>query len=174
MVTISGRFGVALLGVVLSLVILFGFGVWIIYSENSRLNFSARALATSFDLHEVEYTNISESLLSYYSEIFQSRDVDIEHENFTIVMLTYKREITLPRVLLHYCKTSRVQKIVVIWNDVDKDIPKHILELSGFCDVPLVIIKETENKITNRFKPRKEILTDCKLFCGFIILLAKC
>lgn len=173
MVTISKRFGIALLGMVFSLIILIVFGVWTIYSENTGL-FRALSSSTGHQVHsmnykyEVEYSppnpNISQRLHGYYSEIFQSRDVDVEHENFTLVMLTYKRETTLPKVLLHYCKTSRLERIVIIWNDIEKDIPKHILELSSSCSVPLVFIKETENKITNRFKPRKEIQTDCELY----------
>lgn len=100
------------------------------------------------------------SLEKYYREIFLD-DVSLDHENFTMVMLTYKRESILPKLLLHYCPTPRLAKIVVIWNDVERKIPEEILNLSNSCCVPLLFVRETENKITNRFKPRPEIQTDC-------------
>ena len=101
------------------------------------------------------------SLERYHRNIF-SGAVDLEHENFTIVMLTYRRVSILAKLLLHYCPTPRLAKIVVIWNDVEREIPEDILNLTSSCRVPLLFLRETENKITNRFKPRPEIQTDCK------------
>ena len=101
------------------------------------------------------------SLERYHSNIFTGA-VDLEHENFTIVMLTYRRVSVLPKLLLHYCPTPRLAKIVVIWNDVEREIPEGVLNLTSSCRVPLLFLRETENKITNRFKPRPEIQTDCK------------
>jgi len=95
----------------------------------------------------------------YKSAIFDRMD---EEDRFTIVMLKYKRIKTLPPLLLNYCKTNYLSKIVVIWNDVDVEISQDILQVNNGCAVPIVFIKETENKLTNRFKPRNEIKTDCE------------
>jgi len=96
----------------------------------------------------------------YEEEIFHSRD---ENETrFTIVMQTYKRVKTLPNLLLHYCKTKYLSKIIVIWNDVGTKIPESILTANHRCAVPIVFIEETVNKMTNRYKPRPEIETDCE------------
>ena len=98
----------------------------------------------------------------YFSKIFRFKTKDDEREKFTIIMMTYKREKVLPDLLLHYCKIKNLHKILVIWNDVDAPIPSNILKVANECQVTLQFIKETENKVTNRFKPRPEIETDCK------------
>ena len=100
-------------------------------------------------------------LTLYFSKIFHSKPID-EREKFTIIIMTYKREKILPDLLLHYCKTKYLHKIVVIWNDVGTQIPGSILNVANECQVILQFIKETENKVTNRFKPRPEIETECK------------
>ena len=99
---------------------------------------------------------------SYFSKIFHYKPKDDEREEFTIIMMTYKREKVLPDLLLHYCKIKNLHKILVIWNDVGTQIPGNILKVANECQVTLQFIKETENKVTNRFKPRPEIETDCK------------
>ena len=98
----------------------------------------------------------------YFSKIFRYKPKDDEREEFTIIMMTYKREKVLPDLLLHYCKIKNLHKILVIWNDVGTQIPGNILKVANECQVTLQFIKETENKVTNRFKPRPEIETDCK------------
>ncbi len=76
--------------------------------------------------------------------------------------MTYKRLALLPRVVTHYCQTPLLDKIILIWNNVEAPIPSRVLSLNQSCAVPLLFIKETENKMTNRFKPRPEIRTECK------------
>ena len=105
---------------------------------------------------------IPEHLLKYVQEVFQPK-VDVDLEEFTMIMLTYKRVKMLSRLILHYCNAKKLQKIIVVWNDVDSEIPHHILELNKSCQARLEFVRERENKLTNRFKPRPEIETDCKL-----------
>lgn len=100
-------------------------------------------------------------LARYASKIFH-QDSEYEREGFTMIMLTYKRVKVLPKLLLHYCKAKRLHKILVIWNDVGSQIPQEILDLANKCEVTLQFIHEKENKLTNRFKPRPEIETECK------------
>lgn len=81
----------------------------------------------------------------------------------TMVMLTYNREKILKFLLNHYCKVRSLHKIIVIWNNVNKSIPDDILEVKEKrCFPDLLFIREKENKLTNRFKPRPEIETNCK------------
>ena len=124
-------------------------------------NASTSTTTTETSMVDVKVSqNGSPGSLSYYkSEIFDRRD---DTDKFTIVMLTYKRVKTLPPLLLHYCTTKYLSKIIVIWNDVGAEIPQNILQVNNQCAVPVVFIKETENKLTNRFKPREEIKTDCE------------
>ena len=107
-----------------------------------------------------EGANLLKPYLAHYkSAIFDRMD---ETNKFTIVMLTYKRVKTLPSLLLNYCQTKYLSKIIVIWNDVGAKIPQSILQVNDQCAVPVVFIEETKNKLTNRFKPRTEIETDCE------------
>ena len=104
---------------------------------------------------------IPDLLQKYTSEIFHP-GIDLEKEKCTMVMLTYKRINTLPDVLKHQCKVTFLEKILVIWNDVSTPVPKRLLDLSKSCETKLQFIREKENRLNNRFKPRPEIETDCK------------
>ena len=109
---------------------------------------------------------IPEHLQKYVLKIFQPK-VDVAVEEFTMIMLTYKRVKMLSKLISHYCSAKRLQKILVIWNDVDSVIPHHILELNNSCQTRLEFVQEKENKLTNRFKPRPQIETDCKLLVEY-------
>ena len=104
---------------------------------------------------------VKEQLVGYMSKIFNQESAH-EKEGFTMIMLTYKRVKVLPKLLLHYCKAKSLRKILVIWNDIESQIPQDILALAKQCQVTLKFIQEKENKLTNRFKPRPEIETECK------------
>lgn len=106
--------------------------------------------------------------LLYYSSQIESVDSNFSRhseakENCTVVLLTYKRTSSLQKVLNHYCKIPIVQRIVVVWNDVTEDIPSPIRAWTSRCMANLIFVKSRKNKLTNRYKPRKEIETDCKL-----------
>lgn len=101
-------------------------------------------------------------LKKYVLEIFQPK-ADINNEEFTMIMLTYRRTKMLSQLIKHYCAVKKLHKILVIWNDVDSAIPQSITNLTQLCQTRLEFIREKENKLTNRFKPRSEIMTDCKL-----------
>jgi len=101
--------------------------------------------------------------LWYYKSILNSRNVSLKEEKCVLVMLTYKRIQTLPRILKHYCRVSILSEIVLIWNDINEAIPTNISVLTQACNIQLTIIKSTENRLTNRFIPRPELLSDCKL-----------
>ena len=112
----------------------------------------------------------SDVLQKYYSEIFRI-GIDLKSEKCTMIMLTYKRIKTLPDVLTHYCKVQFLEKILVIWNDVDTPVPQNLLELSKSCETKLQFIRERENRLSNRFKPRPEIETECKWRVNLLLLL---
>jgi hypothetical protein len=126
---------------------------------------TAELMQTSSVSHMHEIPN---HIQKYVQEIFRPK-VDIELEGFTMILLTYKRVKMLSRLLSHYCQVKKLKKILVIWNDVDSAIPHHILELNNSCQTRLEFVQEKENKLTNRFKPRQQIETDCKfLVCNLI------
>lgn len=106
---------------------------------------------------------VNEQFVGYISKVFNQESA-YEKEGFTMIMLTYKRVKVLSKLLLHYCKARSLRKILVIWNDVGSQIPQEILALVKQCEITLEFIQEKENKLTNRFKPRPEIETECE-FC---------
>ena len=102
----------------------------------------------------------------YARQVFASVSVEGAgslNSKCTMVMLTYNREKILKFLLSHYCKVRSLHKIIVIWNNVNKSIPDDILDIKEKkCFPDLLFIQEKENKLTNRFKPRPEIETNCK------------
>ena len=80
----------------------------------------------------------------------------------TMIMLTYRRLKSLPRVLNNYCNIAMLDKLLVIWNDIENPVPQSILDLSKQCTVNITFIESEENKMSNRFLPREEIETDCE------------
>jgi hypothetical protein len=99
--------------------------------------------------------------LQYYSsKIFKEGARD----GCTMVMLTYKREGLLPRILRHYCKVSSLQRILVVWNDIDTPVPQALINSSRACKVDIKFVVSKENRLTNRYLSRPEIETECKFF----------
>ena len=104
-------------------------------------------------------------LAKYFYQIFSSvnNSYDLETEQFTIVILTFKRVTLLWTLIPHYCSTGKyLDKVIIIWNDVETIIPQDLLDFK--CEVPLVYIHSKENKLTNRFIPYPEIKTDGEMW----------
>ena len=104
------------------------------------------------------------SRISYFkSSICQPRELE---SKCTVLMPTYRRVKMLPQVLDNYCNMSdSVQKIIVVWNDIEHPIPPLMSKLVEKCRVELTFIPMKENKLSNRFLPgnySKEIETECK------------
>ncbi|XP_011405217.2 PREDICTED: exostosin-like 2 [Amphimedon queenslandica] len=98
------------------------------------------------------------TLWRYYQQILIPPTTDVTNERLTILMPTYKRADILPSVIKHYCSMGdSVEKILVIWNDVETPIPPSLHSLR--CDIDVLFIVSKENKLTNRFMPRDEIET---------------
>ena len=98
----------------------------------------------------------------YASRIFHSPP-HLKQENFTIVMMTYRRYRALKMLLNHYCKVPSLDRIVVVWNDVETAISQEQLLENIDCPVSILLSISKENKLTNRYFPREEIRSDCKL-----------
>lgn len=100
----------------------------------------------------------------YFKKLFIAKPSESSVEQFTIVMMTYKRSSIVRRLIPHYCETGHyLNKFILIWNDVGGVIPKDILHHE--CDVPFEIKLPSENKLTNRFYPYSDLETDGKNAC---------
>ena len=163
LVSRTRHFIVILLLVILSL----GATLWMI----TTLSMDSRHLncgENRRDAHPSEATLSREEQiaqrLKYYSSMIFKADSKSLKENCTLVMLTYKRNNILPKILMHYCRVPQLQRIVVVWNDIDTPIPPNITNITATCDADLKLIVAKKNKLTNRYIPREEVNTDCK-FC---------
>ena len=109
-------------------------------------------------------------LQKYFKKIFTTSLTDIYSEQFTILIMTYKRTSILQHTIPHYCSTgAALQKIIIVWNNVGSDIPTVLTDIK--CAAKLVFIKSKQNKLTNRFIPYNEIQTEGTYFliyCYFI------
>ena len=102
--------------------------------------------------------SLPQFLQNFAYRVFFPRNVNRETEKYTLVIQTYKRVKVLVKLLNHYCGLQRVEKILVLWNDVGTSVPAILRDMR--CAMPLVIIEEKQNRMTNRFKPRPEITTE--------------
>ena len=109
---------------------------------------------------------LSSKSQKYISDIFHNKSDagGRDRTKCTLIMQTYRRVANLPRLLTHYCKLNFVDKLLVIYFDVDTPLPDHVLELKDKCATELIFIHEEEDLLCNRFKPRPEIIdTKCEL-----------
>ncbi len=98
----------------------------------------------------------------YFKKLFTEHS-DINKEQFTIVIMTFKRVTLLRKVIPHYCKTGQyLNKIIIIWNDVGEKVPEDITNHE--CAAQLVIKLPTKNLLTNKFFPYSDIETDGMMF----------
>ncbi len=82
------------------------------------------------------------------------------YDKFTMVTPTYKRTENLPRLFDHYCTMADIiHKIIILWNNVGKDVPVEIVREADECLVPVIIKIMPRNNLTSRFIPYKEIET---------------
>lgn len=120
---------------------------------------------------------IRDKLEEYEKRIYH---VNSSREQCTMVIQTYKRPEILPRVIRHYCTMIIFHKLVVVWNDVNTSIPRAFSDLNKKCVAHVQFVVPKENLLTNRFVPRKEIETDCKLCwvrkvaCTLVLILHSC
>lgn len=85
--------------------------------------------------------------------------VPASNENFTIIMQTFERLDLLSMIIPSYCNMSRVDRILIVWNNVNMSIPPELNEMP--CDrAELIFIPMKTNRVRNRFQPFSEIRTE--------------
>ncbi|XP_028404961.1 exostosin-like 3 isoform X2 [Dendronephthya gigantea] len=85
---------------------------------------------------------------------------DYPFEQFTIVMLTYKRESVLIEALGRLEGLQYLSKVVVVWNSPGDPSPDLKWPNIG---VPIKVLRPKMNSLNNRFLPFDEIETDAVL-----------
>ena len=82
-------------------------------------------------------------------------------DGFTAVILTYDRLESLFQVIQSIADTPSLSKILVIWNNQDKNPPP--ISEWPLISKPLEIRQTKANLLTNRFYPFDEITTEAVL-----------
>ncbi|CAB4035359.1 exostosin-3 [Paramuricea clavata] len=85
---------------------------------------------------------------------------DYPFEQFTIVMLTYERELVLIEALGRLAGLQYMNKVVVVWNSPGDPSPDLRWPNIG---VPIKVLRPEKNSLNNRFLPLDEIETDAVL-----------
>ncbi|XP_076454154.1 exostosin-like 3 isoform X2 [Babylonia areolata] len=84
--------------------------------------------------------------------------MNMYEEQFTVVILTYKREKALMQSLTRLNGMPFLNKVVVVWNDPAPPSPSLSWPTIG---VPVEVVKGKNNSLNNRFLPFDVIETDC-------------
>ena len=80
-------------------------------------------------------------------------------DTFSLIVLTFNRSDILFRLLNHYCSMAHLERVVVVWNNVDQTPPIERWEELGPHPVPVRFIVQRKNKLRNRLQPFPEIQT---------------
>lgn len=80
---------------------------------------------------------------------------------FTAVVLTYDRVDSLFLLVQQLSRVPSLSKILVIWNNQNKDPPPP--SVWPKLSTPMELIRTKENKLSNRFYPYDEIETEAVL-----------
>ena len=79
-------------------------------------------------------------------------------DKFTVVMQSYKRDDLLHRLLKHYCKISLIDRIIIVWNNVNVPVPDFLRNMG--CGRERFFLRQSHNTIRNRFQPFPQIRTE--------------
>ena len=93
-------------------------------------------------------------------EFSQAIGGNVPHEQFTVVMLTYKRELVLVDSLSRLYGLPYLNKVIVVWNSPEP--PAEDLRWPEI-GVPILVIKTEKNSLNNRFLPFDAIETEAVL-----------
>ena len=111
------------------------------------------------DNHEPKIESTKRSRGKYRpNPIYPDSLVDAE-EKFTLLMLTFNRTDLMLRLLNHYSAMRHLDRIVVVWNNVDELPPVELWTSLEPHPVPVLFLPQSENKIQNRLQGFPQIAT---------------
>jgi alpha-1,4-N-acetylglucosaminyltransferase EXTL3 len=108
----------------------------------------------------VDPTSIGGSTGRYF--LYKGLGGNYDDEQFTIIIMTYKREKLLSLELERYLKLPYLHKIIVIWNDLEVKPTNALLfkYKKSIENNRLVFIQSAKNSLNNRWLPYRQIETD--------------
>ncbi len=122
-----------------------------------------------------DYTSLTNHTLGGSDGHFFHHHLSGNHpiEQFTIIILTYKRETLLTTLLDSYLHLSHLHSILVVWNDYEGNPSPNFCHRFRLYQTSgrLRIIRSKSNSLTNRFLPYTSIVTDALLSLDDDVLL---
>lgn len=114
-----------------------------------------------FTSTEQGYRPIGDGLGGSGPEFSRALGGDRITEQFTIVLLTYERELILMKTLERMKGLAYLNKILVVWNGINHKPSRDII----WPDIgaPIELVKVNRNSLNNRFLPYDSIETDAIL-----------
>lgn len=103
-------------------------------------------------LRQFYQSNVNATVRSDHNDVKDS-------ERFTLILQTYNRTDILMKLLNHYCAVPRLDKIIVVWNNIDEQPPLEVWIKYAPHPVPVLFLRQDENKMRNRLQPFKQIET---------------
>ena len=70
----------------------------------------------SLDEFNSTFSQLNDSQLDFF-------DTSYIKDNYTIVILSYKRDEAIPMLLDHFCKASHVHMILFVWQNIGRPVP---------------------------------------------------
>ena len=105
-------------------------------------------------LNQFYQSNVNTTVRQDYTNL------NADTERFTLILQTYNRTDILMKLLNHYCAVPRLDKIIVVWNNIDEQPPYELWIKYAPHPVPVLFLRQDENKMRNRLKPFKQIETE--------------
>jgi hypothetical protein len=121
---------------------------------------------TRFNSHKLNINEFTHLIGGFDGKLFHyTLDGNLNEEQFTIVILTYKREQNLINLLGTYVNLPYLNSILIIWNEINTEPSKELkIKFKSQIDTKRmrIIISKT-NSLNNRFIPYDLIETDAIL-----------
>lgn len=121
---------------------------------------------TRFNSHKLNINEFTHLIGGFDGKLFHyTLDGNLNEEQFTIVILTYKREQNLINLLGTYVNLPYLNSILIIWNEINTEPSREFkIKFKSQIDTKRMrIIKSKTNSLNNRFIPYDLIETDAIL-----------
>ncbi|XP_001625539.2 exostosin-3 [Nematostella vectensis] len=107
-----------------------------------------------------DFEVINKGLGGTGEEFSKAQGGNYPKEQFTVVMLTYERELVLMEAIQRLVGLSYLNKVVIVWNSpLAPSLSLHWPDIG----VPVHVVRTTKNSLNNRFLPYDVIETDAIL-----------
>nr|XP_061795368.1 exostosin-like 2 [Nerophis lumbriciformis] len=96
----------------------------------------------------------------------------VKQDGFTLIIQTFKRDDILVKVLKRCLAVPHLQKILIVWNNINKPPSQKLRDSLGPHRTPIIFLEQKVNSMQNRLQPFSEIQTDAVLMLDDDILLS--